>query len=66
MTDAIRRFRVDVPDELLVDLRRRLSATPWPDRETAPDESQGVQLAMMQELVRYWGQITTGANVRPN
>jgi pimeloyl-ACP methyl ester carboxylesterase len=55
MTDAIRPFRVDVPDELLVDLRRRLAATRWPDRETAPDESQGVQLATMQELVRYWG-----------
>jgi pimeloyl-ACP methyl ester carboxylesterase len=55
MTDAIRPFRVDVPDELLVDLRRRLAATRWPDRETAPDESQGVQFATMQELARYWG-----------
>ena len=54
-SDAIRPFRVDVPDELLVDLRRRLVATRWPDRETAPDESQGVQLATMQELARYWG-----------
>jgi pimeloyl-ACP methyl ester carboxylesterase len=54
-SDAIRPFRVDVPDELLVDLRRRLAATRWPDRETAPDESQGVQLATMQELARYWG-----------
>ncbi len=55
MTDAIRPFRVDVPDELLVDLRRPLAATRWPDRETVPDESQGVQLATMQELARYWG-----------
>ena len=55
MTDAIRPFRVDVPDELLVDLRRRLAATRWPDRETVTDESQGVQLATMQELARYWG-----------
>ena len=55
MTDAIRPFRVNVPDELLVDLRQRLAATRWPDRETAPDESQGVQLATMQELARYWG-----------
>ena len=54
-SDAIRPFRVDVPDELLVDLRRRLAATRWPDRETAPDKSQGVQLATMQELARYWG-----------
>jgi pimeloyl-ACP methyl ester carboxylesterase len=54
-SDAIRSFRVDVPDELLVDLRGRLAATRWPDRETVPDESQGVQLATMQELARYWG-----------
>src|SRR5271169_5916220 len=54
-SDAIRPFRVNVPDEILVDLRRRLAATRWPDRETAPDESQGVQLATMQELARYWG-----------
>jgi pimeloyl-ACP methyl ester carboxylesterase len=54
-SDAIRPFRVDVPDELLVDLRRRLVATRWPDRETAPNESQGVQFATMQELARYWG-----------
>jgi pimeloyl-ACP methyl ester carboxylesterase len=55
MTDAIRPFRVNVPDQLLVDLRQRLAATRWPDRETAPDESQGVQLATMQELARYCG-----------
>ena len=55
MTDAVRPFRVNVPDQLLVDLRQRLAATRWPDRETAPDESQGVQLATMQELARYWG-----------
>jgi pimeloyl-ACP methyl ester carboxylesterase len=54
-SDAIRPFRVDVPDELLVDLRRRILATRWPDRETVTDESQGVQLATMEELVRYWG-----------
>ena len=48
MTDGIRPFRVDVPDESLVDLRRRLAATRWPDRETVPDKSQGVQLATMQ------------------
>jgi len=55
MTDAVWPFRVNVPDQLLVDLRQRLAATRWPDRETAPDESQGVQLATMQELARYWG-----------
>src|SRR5438093_3613949 len=51
----IRPFTVEVPDEDLVDLRRRIAATRWPERETVADESQGVQLATMQELVRYWG-----------
>jgi len=53
-SDAIRPFRVDVPDAQLLDLRRRLAATRWPDRETVADDSQGVPLAMMQSLVRYW------------
>src|SRR5437870_5282967 len=52
---AIRPFRIDVPDEALVDLRRRIAATRWPERETVADETQGVQLAIIQELVRYWG-----------
>jgi pimeloyl-ACP methyl ester carboxylesterase len=52
---AIRPFRVDVPEADLVDLRQRLAATRWPDRETVPDRSQGAQLAELQELVRYWG-----------
>jgi hypothetical protein len=51
----IRPFRVSIPEEELVDLRRRVAATRWPERETVADESQGVQLATMQELVRYWG-----------
>ena len=51
----IRPFQVDVPEEELDDLRRRIAATRWPERETVTDESQGVQLATMQELVRYWG-----------
>jgi pimeloyl-ACP methyl ester carboxylesterase len=53
--DAIRPFRVDVPEAALVDLRQRVAATRWPDRETVGDRSQGVQLANLQELVRYWG-----------
>jgi pimeloyl-ACP methyl ester carboxylesterase len=53
--NAIRPFRVDIPEEQLVDLRRRIAATRWPDRETVADQSQGVQLAKIQELVRYWG-----------
>ncbi|HYZ21636.1 MAG TPA: epoxide hydrolase [Rhodopila sp.] len=52
--DAIRPFRIDVPEQDLVDLRRRLAATRWPDKETVADESQGVPLATLQELVRYW------------
>jgi pimeloyl-ACP methyl ester carboxylesterase len=56
MTDLeVRPFRVDVPEEELVDLRRRIAATRWPERETVADQSQGVQLATIQELVRYWG-----------
>ena len=53
-SDAIRPFRVDVPEERLVDLRRRLAATQWPEKETVADETQGVQLATIQQLVRYW------------
>jgi len=53
--NAIRPFNIQVPEEVLVDLRRRINATKWPDRETVTDESQGVQLATMQELARYWG-----------
>ncbi len=53
-TEAIRPFRVDVPEEQLADLRRRLAATRWPERETVTDDSQGVPLAMIQALARYW------------
>src|SRR5712672_2054856 len=52
--DAIRPFRINVPEEALVDLRRRLAATRWPEKETVDDDSQGVPLATIQELVRYW------------
>ncbi|MGB8246115.1 MAG: epoxide hydrolase, partial [Pseudolabrys sp.] len=52
---AIRPFRINVSEDQLVDLRRRIGATRWPDRETVNDPSQGVQLAQFQELVRYWG-----------
>jgi pimeloyl-ACP methyl ester carboxylesterase len=51
---AIRPFRVDVPDEALAEMRTRIAATVWPERETVPDSSQGVPLATMQELARYW------------
>jgi pimeloyl-ACP methyl ester carboxylesterase len=52
--DAIRPFHINVPEEALVDLRRRLAATRWPDKETVDDDSQGVPQATLQELVRYW------------
>ena len=53
--DAIRPFRVNIPEEQLVDLRRRVLATRWPDRETVNDQSQGIQLAKIKPLVEYWG-----------
>jgi pimeloyl-ACP methyl ester carboxylesterase len=51
----IRPFHVDVPEKELVDLRRRIASTRWPEKELVDDQSQGVQLATIQELVRYWG-----------
>src|SRR6266700_6154552 len=51
---AIRPFQVDVPEEQLTDLRRRVNAAKWPERETVTDATQGVQLATMQALARYW------------
>jgi hypothetical protein len=54
-SDAIRPFRINIPEADLVDLRRRVLATRWPDRETVMDQSQGARLAKLQELARYWG-----------
>ena len=53
--DAIRPFKVHVPDAELRDLRQRIRATRWPDKETVADQSQGIPLANLQELVAYWG-----------
>ena len=53
--DSIRPFKAHVPQPVLDDLRRRVVATRWPDKETVADQSQGVQLANVQELARYWG-----------
>ena len=50
----IRPFYVDVPDEAVEDLRRRIAATQWPEQETVPDQSQGVQLETIRKLARYW------------
>src|ERR1700716_3358163 len=55
MTEAgVRPFHVDIPEEDLDDLRRRITATRWPSKELVQDRSQGVQLATMQELARFW------------
>jgi pimeloyl-ACP methyl ester carboxylesterase len=53
-TDAIRSFRVHISDADIKDLRKRLLATRWPDKETVMDQSQGAQLEKLQELVHYW------------
>ena len=50
----IRPFRVDMPDEAIADLQRRIAATRWPSGELVTDRSQGVQLATIRELARYW------------
>ena len=52
---SIRPFRARIPQAALVDLRKRVVATRWPDKETVADQSQGAQLAKLQKLVRYWG-----------
>jgi pimeloyl-ACP methyl ester carboxylesterase len=68
----IRPFRVGFPEEEVADLRRRIAATRWPERETVTDDSQGVRLALMQELARYWGTdydwraCETKLNAQPN
>lgn len=51
---AIRPFRIEFPQDAVDDLRRRISATRWPDRETVTDDSQGARLELMQDLARYW------------
>ncbi|MDQ3966382.1 MAG: epoxide hydrolase N-terminal domain-containing protein, partial [Actinomycetota bacterium] len=53
-SSEIRPFHVEIPEEDLDDLRRRIEATRWPSKELVEDRSQGVQLATLQELARYW------------
>jgi pimeloyl-ACP methyl ester carboxylesterase len=53
--EAVRPFSINVPDEDLVELRRRIKATRWPDKETVDDQSQGIPLAKLKPLVEYWG-----------
>jgi hypothetical protein len=52
---SIRPFHIDVGEESLVDLHRRIAATRWPDRETVADQSQRVRLEKIRQLVEYWG-----------
>lgn len=52
--ESVRRFQIKIPEAAIVDLRRRIAATNWPERETVTDASQGVQLATMRALARYW------------
>src|SRR5881392_3234488 len=51
---AVRRFRVEVPEQEIEGLRRRIDATRWPTKELVAGRTQGVQLAVVQELARYW------------
>ena len=51
----VRPFSIEVPEAELTEVRRRINTTRWPERETVTDDSQGVRLATMQELARYWG-----------
>ena len=53
-TTSIRPFSVNVPEADLIDLRNRILAARWPEREPVNDDSQGVQLATMQKLAQYW------------
>ena len=52
--NEIREFRIEISDDVLNDLKRRLEATRWPDAETPNDWSQGIPLAYMQEICAYW------------
>ena len=64
--DSPRPFHINVPEAALIDLRQRIAATRWPEKETVTDASQGVQLATTQALARYWRQNITGAKSRQN
>src|SRR5215472_3918963 len=70
--DTIRPFRINVPEDALVDLRKRVAVTKWPDKEQVPDTTQGVQLATMQDLAQHWAtdydwrKVETRLNDLPN
>jgi hypothetical protein len=69
---AVHPFKVGFPEADVTDLRRRVNATRWPERETVTDDSQGVRLAVMQDLARYWetqydwGKCEAKLNALPN
>jgi hypothetical protein len=63
---AIRPFHVSFPETELADLRRRVNATKWPERETVADATQGVQLATMRKLADYWGKDHDWASAKRN
>lgn len=54
-SEAIRHFHISVPQEAITELRQRINATRWPEKETVADQSQGVKLEQIQELAKYWG-----------
>jgi hypothetical protein len=64
--NAVRPFQVNTPEAELTELRRRINATKWPERETVTDALQGVQLATIQKLARYWATeyTVTGARAK--
>ena len=64
--EAIRPFKVRFPEDELDELRKRIKATRWPERETVSDDSQGVPLAMIQGLARYWATDYDWRNARRN
>ena len=55
VSEAIRPYHITISKEALTDLRNRVNATRWPDKETVTDQSQGVKLQQIQSLVKYWG-----------
>ena len=63
-TAAVRDFEVGFDESEIAEMRRRISATRWPERETVDDDSQGLPLATMQELARNWATDTTGEGAR--
>ena len=54
IANEVRSFQIEIPEEQIDDLRRRIAATRWPTKELVEDRSQGVQLTTMRELARYW------------